>query len=380
MELSLENRILYSNSIYLEIENLKNMVQPIFRDVINNFTYEKIISKTLQPIYLDFNYEDISLENYYLVANKYNKRIDNLRQNILSYFMPSNISKNILQKFIYYNQYIFYYKSRKIVLHLFNDNIDFDFKLLTIMICKNIAFLEFAKSKRKDIVLYYIPTNFKKYFPKKNIIGPENVNSAFTSFNYDGSGDRIVIFRKEEAMKVSIHELVHFTKMDFSFKDQRDINKQVLKNYDINSNSKFINLFEAYTDSIAIIYNTIFNSILLGKSVSKLLNNELNYQYSTLCNILQFFKMEHILKDKNISGNKLMQRSNVLAYYFIKFGLLDNPDNFIKRFKLNTIWTKSKIREIYTLSLEVLKKKIFNIISINRDNSLRMTYNNILCI
>jgi hypothetical protein len=34
--------------------------------------------------------------------------------------------------------------------------------------------------------------------------------------NYDGSGDRIVIFRKEEAMKVSIHELVHFTKMDFS--------------------------------------------------------------------------------------------------------------------------------------------------------------------
>ena len=74
MELSLENRTLYSNSIYLEIENLKKSIQPIFKDVINNFRYKKIISKTLQPIYLDFKYDDISRENYYyrmIASGKY---------------------------------------------------------------------------------------------------------------------------------------------------------------------------------------------------------------------------------------------------------------------------------------------------------------------
>ena len=98
-----------------------------------------------------------------------------------------------------------------------------------------------------------------------------------------------------------------------------------------------------------------------------------------LCNILQVSKMNHILITKNNSNNNLIQKSSILAYYFIKFGLLENPNKFLKKFKLNTIWTDNKIREIYDISLKVLKKKIFNFNSSIKVKSLRMTYNNIVC-
>ena len=210
------------------------------------------------------------------------------------------------------------------------------------------------------------------------MLGPNNVNSAFTSFNQDSTGNRIVIFRKEEDSKVFIHELVHYAKMDFCFEDQSIINKAILRTFDVEGD-KFINLFEAYTDAVAIIYNSIFNSLLLNISVSELLNNELDYQYTLTSKILEYYDMTHILTSKNKTSNKLIQKSNILSYYFIKYGLLDNTDKFIRQFKLNTVWTQDKIREIYTQSISSLKKKKFkinNTIPV-ADSRMRMTYNNI---
>ena len=48
-----------------------------------------------------------------------------------------------------------------------------------------------------------------KKSPINNEYGPINVNSAFTSFNMNTSGQRIVVFRKEESVKVLLHEIVH---------------------------------------------------------------------------------------------------------------------------------------------------------------------------
>tara|TARA_B100001093_G_C26824429_1_gene1013342 strand:+ start:716 stop:1858 length:1143 start_codon:yes stop_codon:yes gene_type:complete len=377
MNLVSENYITNYNKKYKTIEQIKYKIEPYLKNVINNVKYELLDSYKVDKININFNYDNISLENYYSIAHEYNKNIDYLRQNILSYFIPSNITKNILSKFTYYKRYKFTYKNRLINLHLFNDKSMFDYRLLTTIISKGFAFLEYSNSKRRDIEFYYIPTNFKKQFPEKEIIGPNNVNSAFTSFNRDGSGNRIVIFRKEEAAKVFIHELVHFINMDFSFKNQSQVNKLIVENFDIDKKDKFINLFEAYTDSIAIIYNTIFNSILLDKSASNLIRDEINYQYKVLCKILKFSNMNHILKNKNKSKNILKQNSNVLSYYFIKYGLLKNPQIFLNKFDINANWNENKILEIYNVSKNILDKTKFKIDSINPNNSLRMTYNNI---
>ena len=48
-------------------------------------------------------------------------------------------------------------------------------------------------------------------------------------------------------------------------------NKTIINETNINSDPKYINFFEAYTDSIAIIFNSIFNSrYTIFKNVFKL--------------------------------------------------------------------------------------------------------------
>lgn len=377
MDITLKNKMLYSNKIYHNLENKKRQLKPLFRDVVNNLEFREIDSFKTKKINLKLDYDNISLENYYLIASEYNKQIDYLRQNLLSYFIPSNIAKDIFKKFVYYNLIEFNYKNRIIRLHLFNNNINYDYRILTTIIAKGFTFLEYANIDRKDIEFFYIPTKFRKEFPKNKIIGPNNVNSAFTSFNHDGTGNRIVIFREEEASKVFIHELVHYVNLDFSQKNLSYFNKLIENSFCIEKNNKFINLFEAYTDSIAIIYNCVLNSIILDTSVSNLFGDEINYQYRLLSNILKFNKMTHILKSKN-NKNILLQKSNVLSYYFIKYGLILDPKYFLSNFDLNTIWTENKILEIYNLSKNVLKNTTFDFNNRSKYNkSLRMTYNNI---
>ena len=87
--------------------------------------------------------------------------------------------------------------------------------------------------------------------------------------------------------------------------------------------------------------------------------------------------MKHILKSQN-NKNILLQKSNVLSYYFIKYGLILDPTYFLSNFDLNTKWSENKILEIYNLSKNVLKNTTFDVNnSLKYNKSLRMTYNNI---
>ena len=91
------------------------------------------------------------------------------------------------------------------------------------------------------------------------------------------SGQRIVVFRKEESMKVLLHEIVHYVNLDFVHSSQAEIKKLVYRDFSIEINNRFVNLFEAYTDFTAI-YNSVFNSILVDKNVYAIINDEIVYQ------------------------------------------------------------------------------------------------------
>ena len=56
-------------------------------------------------------------------------------------------------------------------------------------------------------------------------------------------------------------------------------NKLIENSFSIEKNSKFINLFEAYTDSVAIIYNCILNGIILDKSEELVLHQNRVHQH-----------------------------------------------------------------------------------------------------
>ena len=52
----------------------------------------------------------------------------------------------------------------------------------------------------------------------------------------------------------------------------------------------------------------------------------------------------------------------------------------LKNFNLNIRWSENKIREIYKLAYNALKNENFARINPENSFSMRMTYNNIICL
>ena len=88
-------------------------------------------------------------------------------------------------------------------------------------------------AKKLDIYLYFTP--FKKTLPTRNteILNVKHVNTAF-AFQCAPSGE-IVIYRKEEWMKVFIHETFHSFGLDIDAHSEN-----IIKKDRITSQAKFL--------------------------------------------------------------------------------------------------------------------------------------------
>ena len=80
-----------------------------------------------------------------------------------------------------------------------------------------------VESKRSNINLEIWLSNKKKNLPpprKIKYLGAKEVNSGYNTF--DGYENRVSVWRKEELLKVSIHELIHGLSYDYK-QDSHDI-------------------------------------------------------------------------------------------------------------------------------------------------------------
>ena len=284
-------------------------------------------------------------------------------------FTPSVISNQIRK---YYNKIsLLKIQYQDITINLYYVTKDsYDLLDLLIMIVKANAFINsHKKSSKLDITIYYMPTPYQKNIGKEYYLGPKHVNSGFTLHD-----EYIVIYRKEESHKVLIHELVHYLQLDFSSKPcLPDVCNNINIDFDVITDLGFVNIFEAYTDFIAIIYNSIFNSIIYNISFYQLISIEQYYQKCLTNKILHKFNMNHICTHQNNTGNKLIQYSNVLSYYFLKKPLIDNYLDILQKYRLGSEWDTDKILEFYNYILLELRNTEFtpkNFIN----NSLRMSF------
>ena len=64
--------------------------------------------------------------------------------------------------------------------------------------------------------IVYLPHQRKRSLPVSGAITPEHINGGMTTFHYQPSAQkwRILVYRKEDAAKVMLHELVHLFKLD----------------------------------------------------------------------------------------------------------------------------------------------------------------------
>ena len=228
----------------------------------------------------------------------------------------------------------------------------------------------------------FFETEQKKVFPKKknNILSPNEINSGLTFLDFHKNGD-IILYRKQEILKVLIHELIHSNLIDekiiFS-KNMKDFSNLFCVKYDILLN-------EAFTESFATILN-IFYIHINAKFNIKLLDvmfyNELLYSTYISTKIMNYYDINNIddvIKNNTLCKTIFPQKTNVFAYYILKNIILKNHIDLGKilskydlnnDYKINNEYCVNALIKLILNNIKFLDNKSF--IVNDKNKSLRM--------
>lgn len=180
-----------------------------------------------------------------------------------------------------------------------NEDIE-DYSKVLPLICNRIDFMRNIANNNKYLEIWLYPSNYKKKIPSTNIITPDDINSGLSHIIEDNNGI-IYIWRKEELLKVLLHEIIHSFRMD---------------------RYKNINV-EAYTELFALICNIHLELI------------ERNLPLSLFDKLYESEKEFGIEQCRKIS-KCINQNTNINFYINEKTRLLHNIDkkewdNFIEK-------------------------------------------------
>jgi hypothetical protein len=153
-----------------------------------------------------------------------------------------------------------------------------------------------------------------------------HVNSGYTTLHEPQGTASVIIYRKEEVIKVLIHELLHSFAMDVKHYTSDDIIlKQMGFKFQVKS-PRGVRLNEALTDAYACVLNVCIASIVYKKDFKffrRLMEKERKYicrrgwQVAMMLGILR--KNTHIY----------VETTHVMSYYVIKSLVFHHLDDFI---------------------------------------------------
>ena len=274
-------------------------------------------------------------KNLKLINSKYLKLLFNIldnhkfkySDNIISiynnrYPLTSNkyIDKNLLRK-IKSNTHVYQYnwsinKSKCNFYYYTKNNYN------DLIIDKYIYIISFIISLSKvtrNIDIHLTHLDDKKIFDNK--FTPNNINSGLTYINNNTS--IVYVYRKEESVKVLIHELLHAINIS-------DIpnNSNIVDSYNnlYNIKTSSININETYTEIWAKLLNCFFVSYFSKnhnyKNYNKFVSIEKKFTQIQAYKIISF-----INNHKNININK---HTHVVGYFLCINQLFNNIDEFLE--------------------------------------------------
>lgn len=225
--------------------------------------------------------------------------------------------------------------------------------------------------KVKELTIKYYLLDTKRVFDNDTYFDKEEVNGgACWSSPVDCN---ITVWRKEEIVKVTVHELIHGLSYDYKH-DTSDIIQHYQSKYDITSPK--MNTFEAYTE----IFAELIHCYILTKFI--------NYLYPKVspCNLFSFMvSIEHQFSQMQASkvldllhhNKDVNKETNVTAYYLIKTEIYNDLHNFLT-FCFNNNQTIIKIKDIpkyfnYLKRLKKVVKKNYKTRNQYLQNTTRMT-------
>ena len=355
--------------------SITNEGYQLINKYINIFSFfnenDQINKKYIKQLYENIQYSIEYLNSYNFKENVYKKNIevnDNNREEIINKMhvkvMTAYNSKHVpndLKKVIKVCEYSF--DINKINFHISffilkkEDERILD-NYVKIMI-KNLHFLiNFKGINVNSIKFIVLLSNAKKEKNenKRLVLDATNINTGVTlACQKDGF---IFLYRKEELIKVFIHEVIHSMCIDFT---DVSINNKMIKTLKemFNVKSDFI-INEAYTEFWANIINTLFVSAEISES-----NFNIFYENFIFLNMMeQIFAMHQLVSVldymsltyedliNNVNTHKYQENTNIFAYFILKCIWLVNSNFFFKyMFELNKglITANSNPKNFYKL-------------------------------
>lgn len=222
-----------------------------------------------------------------------------------------------------------------------------------------ISFIMSFARKNLHVTLNILLLKDKKIFDGN--FTPNEINSGMADYN----NNIIHIWRKEEIIKVIIHECIHV--LEFSkLHDTNKIINHYNTRYDINC--KMMNINESYTEIWAKILNCYYISNMMN--LNKKEKFKLFYffiQIEKEFSLIQSYKIREVIKkNSKIDINKY---TNVVAYYLILSEILQDINNFLTIFD---IYLTNNNFINYLLNLPYSQKD-YKSLNKNLKNTFRMT-------
>ena len=338
------------NEISPYIQSLNDNKNFIKKRIVNNtvkYIYNEIISAE-REVYSLLKNNKIT-QTFEMFDNKKDKKFPSV---FSSHFVPDYIRKYTKEHIFGYSKIFFNFFGHKITLKfaLLNEDDMHKNVLGNNLIINSLIWLYIASKHSKKhcaetLYIFCYLTPFKKNLPMNNynVLSPENCNSAVTT-TCTKNGE-ICIYRKEEFLKVLIHESFHIFGLDFSSMPTLRLKKKIMGIFPIQSDME---ISESYAETWA----TIMNSFLCAYNLLDNLLVENSFEefliHADYCirieQIFSLFQTVKILNFMNMNYNNLYdsdqisisarrylykENTNVFPYYILKTLFLCNIDKFL---------------------------------------------------
>lgn len=182
-----------------------------------------------------------------------------------------------------------------------------------------------------------------------------HVNSGYTTLDEPTGTVSVIVYRKEEVVKVLIHELLHSFAMDVkNYAHDVMLLKQMGLKFQVKS-PRGIRLNEALTDAYACVLNVYITSLVHNhdyKFFRKLLQKERQY----ICRIGKH--IADMLGIVGVNAHTYAETTHVLSYYVIKALVFHHVEDFIADLVSNQFHiTLESLRLVKASELSTLHKK-----------------------
>tara|TARA_B110000879_G_scaffold191802_1_gene257281 strand:+ start:446 stop:1513 length:1068 start_codon:yes stop_codon:yes gene_type:complete len=291
-------------------------------DIIYDHIYPRIKGNILKSPELNKLYEffcEVDLLSYDEIDSSFSE--EKFRSDYELEFASENI-KNEIEKYNLKYSYTLQFDDIIVTINLFTDNRltngNFIYELK-----RYIQFILSVHPVKTDITINYHLSDQEKKVIKGVIPTRDQVNSGSCMKQRNGGKSIIHIWRKEEILKVTLHEIIHALRLD-NYTDDDTIIRHYENKYDINVSK--INTHEAYTEIWANLVNCFLISQKYNTSPKKV--------FSKLVTVEKYFSIfqaqKVLFNTSTIKNVTLDKNTNVTAYFLIRAELYQRLNEFLK--------------------------------------------------